>query len=124
MSEPRLNQNQLYVIKRPRLRAYGRPTGIGKGFLVFAGSLAVKTERPNFASMPNNQKSRRYRTFLIEEGILAECDGRLVFAQDFVFPSPSNAATVILGNPSDGYKEWRPAIQRHDPAPSLPGLSA
>lgn len=125
MKQPRLYPNRLYAITRPRFRAFGRPTGVGNNFVVFAGSLAVLTERPNFISMPEKQsKSRRYRTFLIKEGILASCDGRLIFTQDFVFTSPSNAATVVLGNPSDGYAEWKPATPHLDPSPSLPGFPA
>lgn len=114
--------NRLYTIRRGSIQAFGRPTGNGKAFVVFAGSVARLRETDNFSSQPPSlSKARRYRTFLVDEGVLEPCDGCLVFTQDFVFPSPSNAATVVLGNPSNGNDWWKP-LNLRNPMPAFPGL--
>jgi hypothetical protein len=47
------------------------------------------------------------RTRLIEDEILKEEDGLLVFQIDHIFNSPSAAAGTILARRANGWKEWK-----------------
>jgi hypothetical protein len=44
---------------------------------------------------------------LITNGVLKPDGEGFAFAQDYVFPSPSTAAGVILGRSSNGRTEWK-----------------
>lgn len=44
---------------------------------------------------------------LRKTGVLREQVGHCVFTQSYAFRSPSAAAAVVLGRPSNGTKEWR-----------------
>lgn len=72
-----------------------------EGMVVLAGSQAAKEAQSSLA--------RGYKTFrehLIAKGVLTESKGRLVFTQDQLFSSPSQAASIIFGNSRNGPKEW------------------
>jgi len=47
------------------------------------------------------------RSRLLEQGVLVEQDGRLVFAQDHLFSSPSAAAACVMGRTANGLVEWK-----------------
>ena len=48
------------------------------------------------------------RERLIESGVLAEHnDIQLIFAQDYVFNTPSAAAAIVLGRTSNGWVDWK-----------------
>jgi Domain of unknown function (DUF4357) len=49
---------------------------------------------------------RTIRKDLLEQGVLVERDGKLVFTQDRVFNSPSTAASVVLGRANNGRVLW------------------
>ena len=74
------------------------------GFVVFEGSTAVLEERPSAESYPTVLAQRRQ---LINDGILAEKAGFLVFTKDTEFSSPSAAAAVIHGGSANGLEAWR-----------------
>ena len=72
-----------------------------EGMVVLAGSQAAKE--------PQASLSRGYRAFrenLIAKGILSESNGKLVFTQDQLFSSPSQAASIVFGSSRNGPKEW------------------
>lgn len=73
-----------------------------EGFVVLAGSQAVKDEVPSI---------HRYlvdmRNSLKERGILAADGDFLKLTQDYTFESPSTAAGVMLGRSSNGRIEWQ-----------------
>lgn len=78
-----------------------------KGFIVRAGSKAVKDEVP---SIPEHVKTLRRE--LIELGVLKEENGVYVLTQDYSFNSPSTAAGVLLGNSINGRMVWKDARGR------------
>ena len=47
------------------------------------------------------------RERLLSERILAEVNGRYVFTEDYLFKTPSGAATVVLGRNANGWTEWK-----------------
>ena len=86
------------------VRAQGRPSE--GGFIVFQNSEAVLDERPSTAKYPYAANLRRQ---LRDEGVLVEASGKLLFAKDYEFSSPSAAASVIHGGQANGLISWRSA---------------
>lgn len=74
------------------------------GFVVFVGSTAVMKERPSTEKYPYVKVQRKK---LIEEGMLIEKEGYLLFTKDIEFPSPSAAAVVIHGGSANGLVAWK-----------------
>lgn len=72
------------------------------GFIVRAGSKAVKTTVPScHAYLVDLRKS------LIRETVLTPAGDGYQLAQDYAFNSPSTAAGVLLGRSSNGRVEWK-----------------
>ncbi len=73
------------------------------GFVVFAGSLSNRTET---AAMHKFMVAIRQE--LLENGILEDVDNdTLRFAKDHIFPSPSQAAAIVLARNANGWTEWK-----------------
>lgn len=72
------------------------------GFVVLRGSTACHEIVPSIT--PGNTALRES---LIGAGVLQESDGCYRFGEDYEFSSPSTAASVILGNNSNGRLAWR-----------------
>jgi hypothetical protein len=76
-----------------------------QGFVVKSGSQAVGE------SVPSMQQHVRgmfdLREELIGNGVLQRDGNHFLFAQDYVFSSPSTAATVVLGRSANGRIEWK-----------------
>ncbi|SIS66627.1 protein of unknown function [Salimicrobium salexigens] len=74
-----------------------------EGFVVFKGS-RMSAETTN----STHQHFKVIRETLIKDGIVTQnVDGGYVFAEDYSFPSPSQAAAIVLGRNSNGWKEWK-----------------
>lgn len=76
-----------------------------KGVLVSDGFLVVKDSRIAFditASMPDTLV--KFRSRLIEKGIVST---DYVFQNDYIFTSPSLAASVVMGRSANGRTEWK-----------------
>lgn len=69
------------------------------GFVVLKGSKIAMSITPSFKERSYN----KLRTKLINDGIIKNYE----FTQDYEFSSPSGAASVILGNASNGNIEWK-----------------
>ena len=67
------------------------------GFVVFQGSKAAISVTRTF---PNN----KLRDKLITNGVF---DNQFMFAKDYIFSSPSAAASVVLGRSANGLTEWK-----------------
>jgi len=79
------------------------------GFVVYKGSHAVGGDKitPSMLEYVPYMKDRR--DDLIRQGVLvAERDG-YVFTQDYVFGSPSTAASVVMGRNANGRIDWKTA---------------
>lgn len=76
-----------------------------QGFVVKSGSQAVGE------SVPSMQQHVRgmfdVRQELIGNGVLQRAGDHFLFAQDYVFSSPSTAAAVVLGRSANGRIEWK-----------------
>ena len=72
------------------------------GFVVRSGSQAVKKEVRSIHPYLTDLRSS-----LMAQGILLSDGDALSLAQDYVFNSPSNSASVLLGRNSNGRIEWK-----------------
>lgn len=76
-----------------------------KGFLVSDGFLVVSGSQIAFdttASMPDTLV--KFRNRLIEKGIVST---NYIFQNDYIFTSPSLAASVVMGRSANGRTEWK-----------------
>jgi hypothetical protein len=76
-----------------------------QGFVIHAGSLAVAEEAPSLKQ--HFPYITKLRADLISSGVLVPENGKLRFAQDYTFTSPSLASSVVAGGSSNGRSDWR-----------------
>lgn len=87
------------------LRAKGiEASGVdgAEGFVVHAGSTAVKAEVPSIHAYLSD-----LRGMLLDKGVFEDSGDVLRLALDYVFNSPSTAAGVLLGRAANGRIEWK-----------------
>lgn len=94
-------KQETFFIKAARgADGQGEPTS--DGFVVFKGSKAagstVTSMTPNFVTL---------RQKLIDEGVLLNKGAYLEFPEDYIFSSPSTAASIVLGRNANGLTEWK-----------------
>lgn len=75
---------------------------IDDGFVVLKGSKANKDETKTAGTWVTGMRKK-----LFDDKILIPTDGVFVFAEDFVFGSPSAAAAAVLGRRANGWTEWK-----------------
>jgi hypothetical protein len=75
-----------------------------EGFIVRAGSQAVKKESP-----PIPESLKWLRQSLLENGVLRDEGNCYRLTQDYTFNSPSAAAGVLLSRSANGRVEWKDA---------------
>jgi hypothetical protein len=81
-----------------------------QGFVVKAGSQAVGETVPSMQQHVRGTYDLRQE--LIGNGVLVRDGGGYRFSQDYVFSSPSTAATVVQGRSSNGRLDWKDALGR------------
>lgn len=82
---------------------------VPQGFVVFKDSTGVgeAAVTPSFGvHVPSDLKARQT---LIEQAVLIPKDDHFVLGEDYVFSSPSQAATVLMGRARNGRVEWKTA---------------
>lgn len=72
---------------------------VSDGFAVMKGSVIASSTVP---SMSESLKNRR--NSLIKKGIINE---NYEFTEDYIFTSPSLAASIVMGKSANGLKEWK-----------------
>ena len=82
--------------------AHGEGQETSDGFVVFKGSLARREDVPSIHAY-----GRDLRESLTSAGVLVAEDEGFRFVEDYLFPSPSTAAMVVLGRTSNGRVEWK-----------------
>jgi hypothetical protein len=97
--EPSLPSKRVYL---SGLDAQGQGEQTPDGFVVFEGSFARKDAVP---SIPSSVEVTR--DALKVQGILVEDGSNLRFTQNYVFNSPSSAASVFLARSANGRTEWK-----------------
>ena len=93
------NQTPFYCRSRG---ADARGELVEDGFVVREGSKCRMDLTP---SAPESLKSLRHQ--FLEGGVITEENGMFVFAQDYLFKSPSVAAAFVLGASANGWSEWK-----------------
>ena len=83
-------------------KANAKGEKVADGFVVFKGSLACLTTTDSARS---TLKSTREQ--LKAMGILEQQGDQLIFMSDYLFPSPSQAAGIILGRSANGWTDWK-----------------
>ena len=97
----------MITTEEPRIgvRAFG--LYLDPEFLVLAESEVLAETELVFA-LPEGSETRDLFDSLIEDGTLVPHGRRrYVFIRDYVFRSPSLAASIILGRVASGSEEWR-----------------
>lgn len=73
-----------------------------EGFVVCNGAVCAKEMTPSFSVNPY-----KIRQQLIHDGLLVEHNNNLCLTEDFLFSSPSVAASIVVGNSSNGWTMWK-----------------
>lgn len=87
-----------YAIKGSR-GADARGISVADGFTVFKGSKVASGTTPSFSSSLQKMRNR-----LIETGVI---DSNFLFTRDYLFTSPSTAASIVRGASSNGRTQWK-----------------
>lgn len=94
-------RQETFFIKGAR-SAFGEGEPTSDGFVVFKNSKAsgsiVTSMTPNFL---------KYRQKLLDEGVVINKGEYLEFPEDYIFSSPSTAASIVLGRNANGLTEWK-----------------
>jgi hypothetical protein len=94
-------KEETFLIKAARgSEGQGQPTS--DGFVVFKGSKAAGT---TVTSMTSNFVKLRQK--LLDDGVLISKGEYLEFPEDYIFSSPSTAASILLGRNANGLTEWK-----------------
>ncbi|MCF8374285.1 MAG: GIY-YIG nuclease family protein [Bacteroidales bacterium] len=98
--KPKQKQDTFYIKAARGAEAQGEPTS--EGFVVFKGSKAAGTTVPSMA--PNFMIIRQK---LIDQSSIIQKGDSLEFSDDYIFSSPSTAASMVLGRNANGLIEWK-----------------
>lgn len=96
-------EKEMFYCRGPGADGVGEYTP--EGFVVVKGSLA----RMEVVASLQDTAHARSREKLVGEGILTQKGDSLVFTRDYLFGSPSTAATIVLGRSANGWDTWRAA---------------
>ncbi|MFB6271967.1 MAG: GIY-YIG nuclease family protein [Salinibacter sp.] len=100
-SVPQADEHQsILQIQSKGITAHGHESA--QGFVVLNDSEAIGKEVPSI-----HRYLSSLRQELINQDVLVLNSDRFVFAQDYVFNSPSTAAGVVLGRTANGRTEWK-----------------
>ncbi len=88
--------------------ADGRGIYTQEGFVVLAGSVG---RFENVRSIVGTS-DERFRTGLLDAGVMRREESKVVFAKDHPFGSPSMAAVALTGRTANGWLEWKTADGR------------
>ena len=95
-------QKQEYFYINAARGAEGQGVQTSEGFVVFKDSKAtfktVNSLLENFVNLRNK---------LIEEKVLINKGEYYEFAEDYIFNSPSAAASIVMGRTANGFTEWK-----------------
>ena len=98
--KPKQKQETFFIKAARGADGQGEPTS--DGFVVFKGSKAagstVNSITQNFVTL---------RQKLIDESVLTNKGEYFEFSDDYIFSSPSTAASIVLGRNANGLTEWK-----------------
>lgn len=91
---------ELFYCKGKSALAQGEFTD--DGLLVHTGSKCTLEESRTAGTWVSGLRKN-----LLDDGVLKEIDGMLIFEKDHIFSSPSAAAVVVLARRANGWMEWK-----------------
>tara|TARA_B110000879_G_C11033132_1_gene455713 strand:- start:71 stop:907 length:837 start_codon:yes stop_codon:yes gene_type:complete len=91
---------EVFICKGKKAYAEGEMTD--DGFVVYKGGKCNLEETPTLGKWALNMRRK-----FIEDGILEEENGILIFKSDHIFSSSSAAAATILARSSNGWTAWK-----------------
>ncbi|MBE0498187.1 MAG: GIY-YIG nuclease family protein [Campylobacterales bacterium] len=94
------SDNKLYIKAARGSDAQGQQTS--DGFVVFQGSEVATTTVNSYPNAMNKLRSK-----LIEEKVIIKKNEKLLLQTDYLFSSPSAAATIVMGRNANGLVEWK-----------------
>ncbi len=94
------NQESFFIKAAGGAESQGELTS--DGFVVFKNSKVASTV---VNSMTSNLIL--FRQKLIDEGVLVEKEEYFEFSDDYIFSSPSTAASIVMGRNANGLTEWK-----------------
>jgi hypothetical protein len=100
-SEDVTDSHEIYQCTRSG--AAGRGIYTPEGFVVLKGSAGPAS----IAGSLTGHSYENLRQELLKAGVCAVAGDTFVFQKDHLFRKPSQASTVILGRPSNGWTEWK-----------------
>ncbi|MFC2126327.1 GIY-YIG nuclease family protein [Bacteroidota bacterium] len=101
IKSPQRQVEETFYIKAVRgANAQGELTS--DGFLVHKGSKAATSTAPSMTS-----NFIKMREEMISDGTIVQKGDTLEFPEDFLFSSPSTAASIVLGRNANGLTEWK-----------------
>ncbi|MEK6746985.1 MAG: GIY-YIG nuclease family protein [Pseudomonadota bacterium] len=95
------SDDMLFRIKGRGAEASGKYTQ--EGFLVFAGAKLSK----DLSESLSKTNVVNIREKLIKDNVVNDKNGTLFFVENYLFPSPSAAASLIVGNSLNGWITWK-----------------
>ena len=95
------DNTQYLICKRPVSGANATGYTIERGFVVLKGAIVSSYLTPSFRK--RKDKSYEIRMKLEKDGTIVD----RIFQYDYVFNSPSQASSVILGHISSGQADWK-----------------
>lgn len=94
-------KSNLFFIKAVRgADAQGEPSS--DGFVVLKGSKAASTTVNSMAA-----SFVKFRNTLVSDGVILDKGDYFEFTEDYIFSSPSSAATIVMGRNANGLVEWK-----------------
>lgn len=98
------NSNEVvYFLKNRGSNAEGIYTE--EGFLVFEGSIGPKILQDGV--IKNNGYAERNRPKFLNQNIIKMEDDKIIFLKNYLFSSPSSAASFVAGASLNGWMEWK-----------------
>lgn len=98
--KPKQKQDAFFIKAARGAEGQGEPTS--DGFVVFKSSKAAGTMVKSMTPHLSN-----YFQKLIDDGILIPKGEYYEFTDDYIFSSPSTAASIVLGRNANGLMEWK-----------------
>jgi hypothetical protein len=99
-------QPDIFYIVAPRgANAQGEPTS--EGFVVFKGSKIAASVVNSFPL-----STQKLRQVLMDKGIILKVGDDFELTDDYIFSSPSSAASIVMGRSANGLIEWKLANGR------------